>query len=468
MESESFAGSWTDEQTAEASEKVLRRAKVSRMARQLQSRLALASYKTQRGWESLDLDTIEPRVDQDLMRKRMQSIQEGSPPPPPPTTASSLQHNYFTNGINNHFDDNNDMNDNMRGGNSLNGSNGSSNGNVRRRPTSNGSSSNAASPAHRKKRARTAAPFGDHTRGIVGTVGGSGNGAGGLLYNNMEDQDLEDVDMIYETGARHSFRNHNKNRGWKETHRLPQSSPGYHHSHHYRHSHGSSYDMDSQPQFSFTNSPRKGSPSPMDIGHSRHRSHHYHHQDYEPQPVFHSSPPRTPPHRTIPARQVFTTAGEKLEERSNRGNNNTNNGRKADGEGADLLLYLATSPSPNTMTKTNVSVAPSTPPSKGSAAALPSSMLNTPGGGGGGGSGSFNFHDFVHITPSPAQGMWGNGGSGRTPMTMQARRRLNFDGLVPPSPMNGSQGSQGSQGKVTGLGMELGGELVSPTSGFPI
>ncbi|KAF3254032.1 hypothetical protein TWF192_003546 [Orbilia oligospora] len=76
MESEPFTGSWTDEQTAEASEKVLRRAKVSRMARQLQSRLALASYKTQRGWENLDLDTIEPRVDQDLMRKRMQSIQE--------------------------------------------------------------------------------------------------------------------------------------------------------------------------------------------------------------------------------------------------------------------------------------------------------------------------------------------------------------------------------------------------------
>ncbi|KAF3218763.1 hypothetical protein TWF106_007288 [Orbilia oligospora] len=296
MESEPFTGSWTDEQTAEASEKVLRRAKVSRMARQLQSRLALASYKTQRGWENLDLDTIEPRVDQDLMRKRMQSIQEGSPP-----------HLHLTNGsTNNHYDDNNDLN------------------------------------------------------------------------------------------------------------------------------------------------------------------------DYEHQPIFHSSPPRTPPHRTIPARPVFTTAGEKLEERSNRGNNNpnnpngnNNNGGKADGEGADLLLYLATSPSPNTMTKANVSVAPSTPPAKGSAAALPSSMMNTPGGGAGlGGSGSFNFHDFVHITPSPAQGLWGNGGSGRTPMTMQARRRLNFDGLVPPSPMNGSQGSQGSQGKVTGLGMELGGELVSPTSGL--
>ncbi|KAK6533136.1 hypothetical protein TWF281_007291 [Arthrobotrys megalospora] len=443
MESESFAGSWTDEQTAEASEKVLRRAKVSRMARQLQYRLALASYKTQRGWENLDLDTIEPRVDQDLMRKRMQAIQEGR-------TISPPQQNISNNGNYDVYDENNDSNGSMRDGNNTN----NNNGNIRRRP-SNGSSSNTTSPAHRKKRARTAVPFGDHTRG------------GGGLYtqHSMEDQDV-DVDMIYEPGARHSFRNHNKNRAWKESHRLPQSSPGYHHHHHHHHHHhNSSFDMGSQPQFSFANSPtRKGSPT-LDMGHSRHHSHHY--QDYEPQPVFHSSPPRTPPHRTIPARPVFTTAGEKLEERSNRGNNNPNNGGKADGEGADLLLYLATSPSPNTMTKTNVSVAPSTPPSKGSAAALPSSMMNTPGGGGGaGGSGSFNFHDFVHITPSPAQGMWGNGGSGRTPMTMQARRRLNFDGLVPPSPMNGSQGSQGSQGKVSGLGMELGGELVSPTSGL--
>ncbi|KAF3087436.1 hypothetical protein TWF102_010507 [Orbilia oligospora] len=453
MESESFTGSWTDEQTAEASEKVLRRAKVSRMARQLQSRLALASYKTQRGWENLDLDTIEPRVDQDLMRKRMQSIQEGSPP-----------HLHLINGsTNNHYDDNNDLNGNTMGGVLMGNNINNNSNNIRRRPGSGSSSSNTASPAHRKKRARTAAPFGDLTRG-------------GSLYvqNNVEDQDI-DVDMIYEPGARHSFRNHNKNRlAWKESHRLPQSSPGYHHySHHHHHHSNSSFDMGSQPQFSFTNSPtRRGSPA-LEISHSRHHSHHYH-QDYEHQPIFHSSPPRTPPHRTIPARPVFTTADEKLEERSNRGNNNSNNpngnnnnGGKADGEGADLLLYLATSPSPNTITKANVSVAPSTPPAKGSAAALPSSMMNTPGGGGGlGGSGSFNFHDFVHITPSPAQGLWGNGGSGRTPMTMQARRRLNFDGLVPPSPMNGSQGSQGSQGKVTGLGMELGGELVSPTSGL--
>ncbi|EPS40564.1 hypothetical protein H072_5556 [Dactylellina haptotyla CBS 200.50] len=372
------------------------------MARQLQSRLAVASFKTQRGWENLDLDTIEPRVDQDLMQKRMQAIQEGK-------TISPLQ--TYTDSDNN----------SIRG--------------IRRRP-SNGSSH---SSSHRKKRARTAAPVYDHT---------------GQHIIHGQDQDIDM--MLYDPPnpmARHSFRNHNKNRAWKETHRLPQSSPGYHHS---------SFDM-SHPQFSFANSPtREVSPTLLSQSHSRQGGGHFDHH----QPVFHSSPPRTPPHRTIPARPVFTTAGEKVEDRNRNGV--AAGGKQGDGEGADLLLYLATSPSPNTMTKANVSVAPSTPPSKSSAAALPSSMMNTPGGGvGGGGSGSFNFHDFVHITPSPAQGMWGNGGSGRTPSMMTtARRRLNFDGLVPPSPMNGSQGSQGSQGKVTGLGMELGGELVSPTSGL--
>ncbi|KAF3919816.1 hypothetical protein ABW20_dc0109709 [Dactylellina cionopaga] len=394
MESETFAGSWTDEQTAEASEKVLRRAKVSRMARQLQSRLAVASYKTQRGWENLDLDTIEPRVDQDLMRKRMQAIQEGK-------TISPLS----------------DTNESMRG--------------IRRR-ASNGSEHGS----HRKKRARTAAP-----------------GFGPDQQQHMIHGQDQDVDMMmYDPSARHSFRNHNKNRAWKETHRLPQSSPGYHHS---------GFDMNHHPQFSFANSPTRDT-SPTLLQHQSH---------FEPQPMFHSSPPRTPPHRTIPPRPVFTTAGEKHGERGiSNGNGNGSGGKQGDGEGADLLLYLATSPSPNTMTKANVSIAPSTPPSGSGAPALPSSMMNTPGGGGGGGggSGSFNFHDFVHITPSPAQVMWrgSGGGSGRTPMMTTARRRLNFDGLVPPSPINGSQGSQGSQGKVTGLGMELGGELVSPTSGL--
>ncbi|EWC45239.1 hypothetical protein DRE_05966 [Drechslerella stenobrocha 248] len=409
MEPEQFAGPWTDEQTAEASEKVLRRAKVSRMARQLQSRLALASYKTQRGWENLDLDTIEPRVDQDLMKRRMQAIHEGR--------TISPHHAYSDNDL-------------VRG--------------ARRRP-SNGSSSHS-SIDRRKKRARTAGP------GL--------SLPDNRAFDDDDDDDDRDVDMYDST--HHSFRSY-KSRSWKESHRLPQSSPGYHH-HRIPEYSGETIDMRHMPRLSFMRSPtQEGSPPLLPrLGRF----------ERDPRPMFHSSPPRTPPHRTIPPRFPPDDDDDRSLGGTVRHHGNGTDGRKrSDGEGADLLLYLASSPSPNTLTKARVSMPPSTPPSK-SSTALPSSMMNTPGGGGSGGGGSFNFHDFVHITPSPAQGMWG-GGSGRmrTPLTMNARRRLNFDGLAPPSPVGGlqepsaSSQSKAGPGLAVGLGMELGGELVSPTSG---
>ena len=75
----------------------------------------------------------------------------------------------------------------------------------------------------------------------------------------------------------------------------------------------------------------------------------------------------------------------------------------------------------------------------------------------------FNFSDFVNVTPSPAQGAFGNRTPGltKTPLAAkEARRRLNFDTLVPPggSPIISNVGRGSSN---TGLGMELGGELVS-------
>ena len=84
--------------------------------------------------------------------------------------------------------------------------------------------------------------------------------------------------------------------------------------------------------------------------------------------------------------------------------------------------------------------------------------FNTPGQ-------QFNFADFVNITPSPAQGVFGNRtpGPAKTPLAAkEARRRLNFDTLLPPggSP-NLSNIGRGPMGKESGLGMELGGELVS-------
>jgi hypothetical protein len=97
-------------------------------------------------------------------------------------------------------------------------------------------------------------------------------------------------------------------------------------------------------------------------------------------------------------------------------------------------------------------------------------MLSTPGGSAahfvGLGAATpgvgFNFSDYLNVTPSPAQAAWRTPGPGasstaRTPLaTREARRALHFDGLMPPAPNSPEQGK-----RVTGLGMELGGELVS-------
>jgi hypothetical protein len=148
-------------------------------------------------------------------------------------------------------------------------------------------------------------------------------------------------------------------------------------------------------------------------------------------------------------------------------------------DAADLLMLLATSPSPainkkNSNSHTVTMQAPSTPPQK---TPLPSSMLNTPGGGSnyvglGAATPGFNFSDFLNVTPSPAQAAWKTpGGVAKTPnATRQATRRLNFDSLVPPTnPVVTISTSidlptlqvSTNKSSVTGLGMDLGGELIS-------
>ncbi|CAN8104765.1 unnamed protein product [Discula destructiva] len=47
-------------------DKVLKRAEVGKMARRLQSHLALAQFKAKRGWENLSLDVIEPKYEKEL------------------------------------------------------------------------------------------------------------------------------------------------------------------------------------------------------------------------------------------------------------------------------------------------------------------------------------------------------------------------------------------------------------------
>jgi hypothetical protein len=93
-------------------------------------------------------------------------------------------------------------------------------------------------------------------------------------------------------------------------------------------------------------------------------------------------------------------------------------------------------------------------------------MMTTPGGTGlissfGGPntpSQAFDFADFVNITPSPAQTAWPKTpGTVKTPLTV-ARRRLTFENF---NQMNGGSPGMTSVTKQPGLGMQLGGDLIS-------
>lgn len=228
---------------------------------------------------------------------------------------------------------------------------------------------------------------------------------------------------------------------WKAAHNLPESSPAHHRqTPKFSTSHGPNLSFVSETS-TIPNSPPFGSQE--DTEELPRRSFSMNASN------FHVSPPRTPP----PTRS--STA------RKRKGNAKVE-------EGADLLLYLATSPSPAKHGAKSRIFAPSTPPSHSQA--LPSSMMSTPGAGGFLSGfdtpGQFNFADFVNITPSPAQGAFGNRTPGltRTPLAAkEARRRLNFDSLLPPtgSPKPTIHGDRESTSKEIGLGMELGGELVS-------
>ncbi|KAL8844524.1 MAG: hypothetical protein Q9176_001035 [Flavoplaca citrina] len=229
---------------------------------------------------------------------------------------------------------------------------------------------------------------------------------------------------------------------WKSAHNLPQSSPGFH-----QHTHFSAAQA---PNLSFAsdastipNTPPFGSASDDEA-----------HEPLDPpfdmtSSQFRSSPPCTPP--------------------PTRSRKSRNQRRNAAGEeGAELLMHLATSPSPANQGLNHKFHPPSTPPSNHQT--LPSSVMShsgpngflagfsTPGQ-------NFAWADFINVTPSPAQGAFGNRTPGlpKTPLAAkEARRRLNLDSLAAAggSP-NLTISGRGSTARENGLGMELGGELVT-------
>jgi hypothetical protein len=208
---------------------------------------------------------------------------------------------------------------------------------------------------------------------------------------------------------------------------LPQSSPVYHRHHaQYPVSHSQNLSFVSETP-TMLNDPSSSDSDDVDLPtHS-----------FAALSAIRSSPPRTPP----PSRRGVKTSRQVETGKPNE-------------ECADLLLYLATSPQPNT------------PSRRGLHTPLANRSLDfglpdpkTPGS-------AINYYDFINFTPSPSQGLefyrTPNAALAKTPLVArEARRRLNYDSLVPPTGSPALENLTASQGPQTGLGMELGGELVS-------
>lgn len=356
-----------------AAQKTYRTNGTLQMASRLQNRLALAQFKTKHGWEDLALDTIEPKVEEELRRKRhhdgdvLSDSSSSTSDFPYPTRAlmsSPLKAPFFSDGI----------------------------------------GSSAGSTGHRKR----------------------------SYMMSFDHVDSSPTKRFRQSPTPHrSFTTGHTS--WKDHHQLAQSSP-------LKPRRQQHFTTSTGPDVSFFAGSRqiantiKQQQQPQPPNYTAPPSDEDE-DDLLPPHSFRSatgqaSPPRTPPTRTRPL------PGKKNREKANAPAVAVTEAKPAAGEeGADLLLYLAASPSPATTRPRNNNRMdpPSTPPPKNKLA-LPSSMMNTPGGGNpflpntpGLG---FDFADFVHMTPSPAQKPWKTplATGGRTPLNL-SRRRLTFEDL---------------------------------------
>lgn len=365
---------------------------VRQIGRKLKTRLALAQYKATRGWEDLTLDTIEPKVEEELRRRR------------PTSSGDAL---------------------------------------------SDSSSSTASELRYPNTRQLMSSPlkgaiFSDQVGPRSGSGGGTSTGHRKRSYHH-HNFDLPSSS----SGSRKRLRSSpvaprvssSRQPSWEAQRQLTQSSP-------IKSRKATHFTTSAGPNVSFY---RGSSHMPNDIPSTNFAAESEEEDDGLPTYFFNirSSPPSTPP----PA-----SGSRRAKDR---------NGKSE--EGADLLLYLATSPSPaNPSSRGARMQPPSTPPPKSSP--LPSSMMTTPGGGSGflsvfgapnTPSQAFDFSDFVNITPSPAQKAWSKTPrTHKTPLAV-ARRRLTFDNLQPPSSSPNLRDQVTGSVKHTGLGMQLGGDLMS-------
>ncbi|KAF2660723.1 hypothetical protein K491DRAFT_558822, partial [Lophiostoma macrostomum CBS 122681] len=372
------------------------------MTRTLQNRLALANVKIKHGWESLSLDTLEPRVEVELKRKRPGSSNETM------SDASSVSERFF--------------------------------------PSNVLDSSPLAAPI-----------FSDD----IQRSGSRGSRAGSSHSQSKRPRYAQQPFNNYPGSSNHTRAKTRTSTtsatSWKSIHQLPESSPVYHRRHaRFGNTHAPSLSLVSETS-TIPDDPRSpvSEDDDEDLPITSFQLSH---------PKLHSSPPRaprTPPPavaRSARLRQSGFTAAAAARD--------GHNGQ----EDANLLMYLATSPSPARPGSSKPRMlAPSTPPPKSTP--LPSSMMSTPGGGGAPFTGfglatpsaNLNFAEFLNMTPSPAQvgGPWNRTpAGGKTPAAArEARRRLNFDTLLPPSDSPRISMDRSRVAKVEGLGMDLGGEL---------
>ncbi|KAK9466067.1 hypothetical protein V1512DRAFT_287120 [Lipomyces arxii] len=425
--------SWMDAKRMEAVEKVvLQRAKISKITRQLKSRLALASFKTKRGWENLALDTIEPRVAEEVARRKSSPVNGHTshanaslsspinsksvstfPLPPLPTKLHQQVSNQLPS--------------------------------IRKQHRANG-------PLDMRKRARTLSH--DNKTATSSYMPWKSGG------------DDDDADSIhgYSPQAQAALR-------------LNQSSPVYpgivssnmtrYSTSYDHHDHRQSF-RPTLPSTASINRMSKGSPTKAKhsgahnqaIGKRHRRNKSSVNSVGSAMSVISSasttsmsggsahrhSPPHTPPSRTYSLyekNQGFSRTGE---------------------EGADLLMFLATSPSPaqrSSFAHTPHQIRSShpssmaTPPShqrSANSVSIGTPLLSGPSGAPPQTpSQGFNFSDYVNniFTPSPAQVQWS-----RTPIITPARRRLNFDQIP------GSESSANTPANSTFTAMEVGPSLM--------
>jgi len=368
------------------------------MTRTLQNRLALANVKIKHGWQDLSLDHLEPRVEVELKRKRPGSSNETM------SEASSVSERFYQQGV---LD-----------------------------------SSPLAAPIFSEDIQRSGSRSGSsHSQSKRPRYAQSFNKYPGTSDHNR-------IKVRTSTTAATS---------WKNSFRLPESSPVYHrrHARFGRHAPSLSFVSEASTVPDDPRSPLLSEDDDEDLPITSFQLNHSHVRSSPPRA------PRTPPPgvaRSARLRQSgFNAAGAARE------------GKKGE-EDANLLMYLATSPGPAS-SKPRI-LAPSTPPPKSTP--LPSSMMGTPGGGGAPYPGfalqtptaNLNFAEFLNMSPSPAQvpAQWMRTPvAAKTPLAArEARRRLNFDSLLPPTGESPRLGVDRSGiVKVEGLGMDLGGELVS-------